>query len=412
MTQEALAERAGLSARAISDLECGSSRTPQAGTLDLLTEALQLSVEERAAFEAAARWEKLHPPPDPTPLVPLSVTTWQGESPGTPTSSDEAESAQLPRRFGPLPIRRPRTSLMLGLLAVLVLVAASSGLGYWLKLGPFGKEGATTTPPPSYVYAQPTHKGGIITFSYTAFPDSTNPWFLGTVGDNELAEALWGNPYTISPTGKLLPDELTEIPTQVNGEVSKDGLTITMHLRLDLKWSDGQPLTADEFAYWLEVLQDPDSGANPDGLSGYDRITSFQVLDARTLMLCYKQPDAFAFLYLPWAAPRHAWGSIAYKELSRRDDINLYPTVTSCSFPTPARLAAPHLWSGDGCDAYRCSRGFPCPSSRLLPDAHGKYLHHDHGVEGASRCRLHHRQCLRYRPTHAATQLSGSLWIP
>lgn len=332
MTQEALAERAGLSARAISDLERGLSRTPQAGTLDLLTEALQLSVEERAAFEAAARWEKLHPPSDPTPLVPLSVTTWQGESPGTPTSSDEAESAQLPRRFGPLPITRPRASLMLGLLAILVLVAASSGLGYWLKLGPFGKGGTTTTPPPSYIYAQPTHQGGTITFSYTAFPDSTNPWFLSNVGDNELAEALWGNPYTISPTGTLLPDELTEIPTQANGDVSKDGLTVTMHLRPDLKWSDGQPLTADDFAYSLEVLRDPASGATPDGLSGYDRIASFQVLDARTLVLRYTQPDAFAFLYLPWAAPRHAWGSIAHKELSQHEEVNLYPNVTSGPF--------------------------------------------------------------------------------
>lgn len=75
LTQEVLAERAGLSARAISDLERGINRTPQAGTLDLLAEALQLSGEEREAFEAAARREKLHPPSDPTPLVPLSMPT-------------------------------------------------------------------------------------------------------------------------------------------------------------------------------------------------------------------------------------------------------------------------------------------------------------------------------------------------
>lgn len=222
---------------------------------------------------------------------------------------------------------------MVGLLAVVALVAVSSGLGYWLKLGPFSKGTVTcATPLPGYVYACPTHRGGTITFSYTAFPDSTNPWFLSTVGDNELAEALWGNPYTISPTGKLLPDELTEIPTQANGDVSKDGLTITMHLRPDLKWSDGQPLTADDFAYSLEVLKDPASGANADGLSGSDRMPSFQVLDARTLVLRYTQLNAFAYLYLPWAASRHAWGNIAHKELSQHEEVNLYPTVTSGPF--------------------------------------------------------------------------------
>src|SRR5215469_10146846 len=67
LTQETLAERAGLSARAISDLERGVNRTPQSGTLDLLAEALHLSGQERADFAAAARQEKLHAPPGSTP---------------------------------------------------------------------------------------------------------------------------------------------------------------------------------------------------------------------------------------------------------------------------------------------------------------------------------------------------------
>jgi membrane protein implicated in regulation of membrane protease activity/DNA-binding XRE family transcriptional regulator len=55
LTQEALAERARLSVRAISDLERGLHRTPQRDTAQLLAEALQLSPQDRAAFEAAAR---------------------------------------------------------------------------------------------------------------------------------------------------------------------------------------------------------------------------------------------------------------------------------------------------------------------------------------------------------------------
>jgi membrane protein implicated in regulation of membrane protease activity/DNA-binding XRE family transcriptional regulator len=55
LTQEALAERARLSVRAISDLERGLHRNPQRDTAHLLAEALQLSPQDRAAFEAAAR---------------------------------------------------------------------------------------------------------------------------------------------------------------------------------------------------------------------------------------------------------------------------------------------------------------------------------------------------------------------
>ena len=53
LTQEELAERAHVSARAISDLERGVKRTPQRGTLALLADALRLSPQDRAGFQAA-----------------------------------------------------------------------------------------------------------------------------------------------------------------------------------------------------------------------------------------------------------------------------------------------------------------------------------------------------------------------
>src|SRR5438270_1432102 len=55
LTQEELAEQAGLSARALSDLERGVNSRPRAATLHLLAEALQLDATERAQLEASAR---------------------------------------------------------------------------------------------------------------------------------------------------------------------------------------------------------------------------------------------------------------------------------------------------------------------------------------------------------------------
>jgi predicted ATPase/DNA-binding XRE family transcriptional regulator len=55
LTQEALAERARLSSRAISDLERGVKRLPREATLDLLAQALALSPRKRALLVAAAR---------------------------------------------------------------------------------------------------------------------------------------------------------------------------------------------------------------------------------------------------------------------------------------------------------------------------------------------------------------------
>ncbi|HEX5442036.1 MAG TPA: AAA family ATPase [Ktedonobacterales bacterium] len=61
LTQEQLAERAGLSARAITALERGVNRAPQRETFRLLADALGLGVEERTALEAAARGKSSSP---------------------------------------------------------------------------------------------------------------------------------------------------------------------------------------------------------------------------------------------------------------------------------------------------------------------------------------------------------------
>ena len=55
LSQEALAERAGLSADALSALERGKRRAPYAKTLRALVDALGLNQEDQLAFEASAR---------------------------------------------------------------------------------------------------------------------------------------------------------------------------------------------------------------------------------------------------------------------------------------------------------------------------------------------------------------------
>jgi predicted ATPase/DNA-binding XRE family transcriptional regulator len=57
LSQEALAARASLSARTISDLERGIHGTPHTDTLELLTSALSLSAQQRTLLLAAARPE-------------------------------------------------------------------------------------------------------------------------------------------------------------------------------------------------------------------------------------------------------------------------------------------------------------------------------------------------------------------
>lgn len=71
LSQEALAGRAGLSVRGISDLERGRRRAPYRDTIRLLADALGLTAPERAALEAAARRIPRIAASDPAPGAPL-----------------------------------------------------------------------------------------------------------------------------------------------------------------------------------------------------------------------------------------------------------------------------------------------------------------------------------------------------
>ncbi|MDP8929589.1 MAG: helix-turn-helix domain-containing protein, partial [Actinomycetota bacterium] len=55
LSQEALAERAGLSPKAVSDLERDPARRPRLATVTLLADALDLGPQQRAALLASAR---------------------------------------------------------------------------------------------------------------------------------------------------------------------------------------------------------------------------------------------------------------------------------------------------------------------------------------------------------------------
>ena len=50
----------------------------------------------------------------------------------------------------------------------------------------------------------------------------------------------------------------TQVPTVENGGISQDGLTYTFKLRDDVTWSDGEKVTAQDFAYSIKRLLDPD----------------------------------------------------------------------------------------------------------------------------------------------------------
>ncbi len=162
------------------------------------------------------------------------------------------ESQQRKYRYGG---KRPFAAIpILSLLALSVYLIASllaacsntpSNLARpSLMSGPYN-----TTPFPRNV------DHGTLVFADSQFPDSVNPLFGGSSVDIAVETALWARPVFYDQQFHVHPDQLTEVPLPENGDVLDGGKTIIMHLRHDLRWSDGQPIVASDFQYWWRLIK-------------------------------------------------------------------------------------------------------------------------------------------------------------
>lgn len=124
LSQAQLAERSGVSIRAISDLERGLHRTPHADTLDRLAGALALSADQRAVLLAAAhpvlsatsggfRAAAVHAAPDPPLLLPVPPTPLIGRAHERQRALDWLRdgSARLVTLSGPGGVGKTRLAL-------------------------------------------------------------------------------------------------------------------------------------------------------------------------------------------------------------------------------------------------------------------------------------------------------------
>jgi peptide/nickel transport system substrate-binding protein len=112
-----------------------------------------------------------------------------------------------------------------------------------------------------------------------------------------------------------VPELATEVPTPENGGVSKNGLTITYHLRKGVKWSDGAPFDADDVVFSTHAVLNPAN--NEVSRLGWDRIAKIDEPDKYTVIFHLSKPySPFVETFFssaganPCVLPKHILGSL------------------------------------------------------------------------------------------------------
>ena len=239
--------------------------------------------------------------------------------------------------------------LLLGLLLTLVFALAACGGDDKETSDSKVDESALEKP-------QPNEDG---TFNIEDFPKSMpegeveegGTLNFGLVSDTAFEGTLSFNFYSGAPDGEILNwfdesllsmDENYQYTQDgpASFEYSDDYKVWTFTIRDDVYWHDGEPVTAEDWAFSYEIIGHPDyEGVRYgsdftiiEGMEEYkageaDSISGIEVIDEKTLQITYKSPtpSLLAGGIWPYATPKHVFEGIEVKDMPDSDPVRKNP---------------------------------------------------------------------------------------
>lgn len=92
-------------------------------------------------------------------------------------------------------------------------------------------------------------RSDLLIIASTIEPESLNPLFLQGRVYRDIAALGYSGLTTYDRRGSVAADVAATVPTLANGGISPDGKRFVFHLRHDVTWSDGYPLTARDVVF-------------------------------------------------------------------------------------------------------------------------------------------------------------------
>jgi peptide/nickel transport system substrate-binding protein len=193
---------------------------------------------------------------------------------------------------------RKTIPVVVALIAALALALTACGGSGGNATGSGGSETGAVT------------EGGILRIGTTNYIDSFNPWnFIESQAFNgfimvypQLVQ------YDFQNGEYVIAGDLAE-----SWETSEDGKTWTFHLHTGTKWSDGQPLTAEDVAWTVNTTVKYAGGPTAVMAPSLNHVRDAEAPDPATVVINYKTPvgNALAQLEQFFVLPQHVWEQYA-----------------------------------------------------------------------------------------------------
>lgn len=176
---------------------------------------------------------------------------------------------------------------------------------------------ATTTAPPTTTTTTirtPSGPGygGTVIIADDQFPPTLNPFapggdnFIVTIIGQAWLTGVWDiDGYTL----ERIPEVVTELPTVANGGIvvnKNRTMTVAYHIRDEAVWSDGVPISGDDFRFTMDTALAIEAATQPSRGTYTDAAIIASEVGDKTFSVTLRRPTMQHEALFQWLIPRHA----------------------------------------------------------------------------------------------------------
>ncbi len=145
--------------------------------------------------------------------------------------------------------------------------------------------------------------------------DNLNPLLSTQTLTQDLSVFTMGWFFVFDDRDRPVPSLCLRVPTLENGDISRDGRSLTFHLRRNVVWHDGAPFTSADVAFTVATILDPKT--NVLSRNGWEEIERVETPDDHTVVFHLRRPFApflnvfFTPVGNPSILPKHLLSGVA-----------------------------------------------------------------------------------------------------